>query len=392
MEGALDIKREFSKLFLAYYSEKKLTKNIVNSINLEESVASIKDSEKTLSLRLSGQLIIGILRIFIKKCIFILSELELFLSKPFDQVQEHALKEQITTTTQYITLSDHKSRMLSIEEDYSLASISRSHRDSIEVGRNLASKDSITLNEINYTPKSLATGSVHELEFGDNLLQDITPARSMHELEPIEVNTPAISFHVSTPGTFMKKIKNTPGKFRSRKDANTVQEIEKNSETLTKSHLMLKKNKIALDAFSLFHKNMFEIPDELKELYNINTNQETRVIIQEAVDDNIYNFQDDQDIQMGDHQIQQEDEPLVYQAIEKNVINYELSWTESSEELLKIIKAKGKKKSIKFTSLITDNKKKSVRIFSDLLLIASKGLAQIIQYNHFGEIFIKSIN
>ena len=201
MELALLPKGEFSKIFLAYYSEKKLSKTIVNSIDLTVSVNSWIESDKTLSLRISGQLILGILRIFSKQCAFLLSEIEDFLKS---SIAIQVPKEPINAITQHITLSDTKRRVISLEDAFSTSSFLKSSRGSIEVGRNTLARDEVTLNEINYTPRSLLANSAHDLEMTENFLQDITPNGSIHELEPIPLDTPGLSVHLNTPMTQKK--------------------------------------------------------------------------------------------------------------------------------------------------------------------------------------------
>ena len=403
MDIVLHQKGEFSKIFLAYYSEKKLTKAAVNSIDLTKSVDSMIDSEKTLSLRVSGQLIIGILRILVKQCTLLLLDLEEFLSHSSDPNPKPVDKEPITAITQNITLSDRKKRLISLEDTFSTSSFVKSSRESIEIGRNTAQKDAITLNEINYTPRSAIASSTHDLDPAENFLHDITPADSMHELEPMAIDTPEIAIDLSTPATQHRralfkekeKARSSAKKYKPKRDLQTIQEIATDPDLLRKEHQMYGGKTMALDSTNLFFKHVLEIPNELKELYGGNMewgksggkgveSAGAEVENAQEVDQHREDFQDNQDL-----------EPLTY----ANEGNEEMAngdardvqpLTDVSEDLLKIIQSKPKTKKILFESIVGKDRNEAAKAFYSLMIIASKGLVVIEQETYFDNILIKS--
>ena len=247
----------------------KLTKNIINSVDIVSSIESFKSTEETLSLRISGQLILGLMRIFLKKCVYILSELQDFLTQPSVSKSTH-LKEQITATTQYITLSDRKQKLITIEDTISASSLLGSAKESIEQGRNLVLKENITLDEINYTPRSIHSQIMHELTPAETFLQELTPLQPIKDEEMPNVDTPAISLNIATPATIRKtpRAVSSRHKYKIKEDKATSEKSFVEYAQISKQHAVYKENSIPLDSLTLFHKCLLNLPAELKEIYN----------------------------------------------------------------------------------------------------------------------------
>jgi N terminus of Rad21 / Rec8 like protein len=387
MELAFQKKGEFSKFFLAYYSEKKLTKSIVNSVDISSSVSSLIESQQNLTLRVSGQLIIGIVRVFLKKCLFILSDLENFLAFSIAKNYDVAAKEPINASTQYITLSDRKRNVINIEETLSVGSFIPSARDSIEIGRNTANRGEITLEEINYTPRSAVLSSLNDLEPIEDFLQDVSPARPVEDLEVPAANTPAISVHISTPGTMRREARVQVNAYKVKNDSKTTEENYGAVNEPKREFKLLKAKKMNMDSVTLFHKPYLNLPDELKELYLFKPFHDPPALHNNEpemeLDGKDYSPHTNNDLIEPDFNYDDEN-------INNNRLQTHQQLTGSYENFLETIKNKSNGKKIEFVSLVTNDRKAASRSFYDLMLIASKGSGFVYQKSYFGKILIKT--
>lgn len=379
MELTLFKRGEFDKIFLACFSEKKLTKNIINNVDINHTVQCIKKTDNSLTLRSSGQLVIGILRIFLRKHLILISELEEFMQNFYDY-QQIAQKIPTHAPVHNITLQNKKRVVPSIDDTFSASSYLQSTRGSMEVGRNTANPQEITLAEINYTPRSQVP-SIHDLEFEDNLIENITPAGDIFPAEPTDLPTPSINLSTMTPGTVKRALRYTPSKYKAKIDKDTYEEYVQDSRPLTKQHNRYQMKKINLDSLSLFIKPIIYLPPELKELYTPGLYNTRITDIQEELPMDIPIEQDYIEPQI-------ENEPYIEPEIPKQDLQQDSQITNSCIDLLSNVK-QVRRKNINFSQLCPKEREGAARAFYDLMILSSKSMVSISQKGDFKDILIK---
>jgi hypothetical protein len=385
MEVSLYDKPEFSKLFKAYYNEKKLSKAVINSTDISSVASDLAETCKTVSLRQSGQMLIGLLKILFQKSLLILNELEEFLqSFAMTPKKEQKYKKNVKMT-QMITLNPKKA-LLAIEDSISVGSYGASTRGSIEIGRNLADLNAITLNDVNYTPKSVQP--IVELDDAASMMQEDSPNLEYQDPDLIQIDTPKITTAQQTPARKTRVLKRIPV------DKKTLIKKNKKNENIVKEHLKIAVDMIGLDSFELFHKNIIFLPNEVQEKLK-ELKEETfefgNLESPERMDQDFEQVGMNLEVQENNHEVQRIDE----QDLENNKNEEIFERGENDESLLiqrsgrlleTIRKKKGK---VKFSMIHSNERLDTAQKFYELMMLANKGKVSLEQKGFFGEIFIK---
>lgn len=207
MEIIKDPRQNLSKVWIAAHWDKKLTKHTVLAHNIQESVDTIKSPENALALRIAGSLLFGIVKLLLKKVVYIMIEAEDLSNQvtfTFNNQTGDKSKPGIATArNNLITLSNRKSRksLQSFDGMISTASIMNTTQPSIEVPRNIASRDQITMRDLELTPLSGKYSAEKfrniQIDMSSNFLDDV--AETLHEsqlgmdLNP-EINLTPLAF------------------------------------------------------------------------------------------------------------------------------------------------------------------------------------------------------
>lgn len=360
---------------------------MINSTDIPSLTLDIVESSKSISLRSSGQMLIGLLKILYQKSQIILQELEEFIQSFASTPRKSQKYTKNTKLTQLITLNPKKA-LLAIDDSYSIGSYIASTRGSIEIGRNLADVGSITLNELSYTPKT--ERSIVELDDAGSVMQIDSPFIEYQDPDLFEIETPKLTTNRQTP---MSKAKAVRNKVRAKVDKKTLMKVRKDErEGLVKEHLRLDTWQMGLSHSELFDKPLITLPAELTEMF-----KELKSETYEFGNDDLNNFTPNQglaesgmkidfDMQsMGNDANQYINDEIIYENTNKEE-EYERLKERSKELLSSVQKKKGK---VKFTSICSKDRFDAGRKFYDIMMLASKGSVNVFQPGYLEEIFIK---
>lgn len=355
----------FENLLKAYFTEKKLTKSLINSTDIQVIATDLSKSLENMTLRRSAQLFLGLLRIFHHKFVIILSEIEDFF-RSFEITPKKSGKSGKTLTTQLITMNPKKV-ILSFEDNFSNKSFASSTRDSIEGFRNLADPSSITLDEVNFTPKSIK--SFPELDDAGSVMQIDSPLLDLQELEPDLMDTPKLSVKMMTPARSVQKRKMKIRMNNKTTLNGAVKELGK------KEHLVIRSKEMSLGVEELFKKPILPVPEEILWVFNevrIETFEFGNEGVDEIVNEN-ENYERTSELNVENNEEQRETED-----------NEGAKRCEMLLEQLKTLKGR-----VNFTRLAVQDRKEASKTFYDLLVLANQGQVKLEQKGFNREIFIK---
>lgn len=188
MDIIKDPKQNLAKVWIAAHWEKKLTKNVVMNHSIKESVNTLIAPENALALRLAGSLLFGIVKLLLKKVVYLIAEAEDLSNQvtlSFNSDEPKPRPNATTVRSNTITLSHRKARtsLQSFDGILSAASILNTTQQSIEVPRNIASHDKITMREFDLTPLSGQFSAEKfrniQIDMSNNFLEDV--AETLHE-------------------------------------------------------------------------------------------------------------------------------------------------------------------------------------------------------------------
>jgi hypothetical protein len=188
MEIIKDPKQNLAKVWIAAHWDKKLTKSVIMNHSIKESVSTLIAPENTLALRVAGSLLFGIVKLLLKKVVFLIAEAEDLSNKvtlSFNSNESKSKPNATTARSNTITLSSRKARtsLQSFDGMLSAASILNTTQPSIEVPRNIASNDKITMREFDLTPLSGQFSAEKfrniQIDMSNNFLEDV--AETLHE-------------------------------------------------------------------------------------------------------------------------------------------------------------------------------------------------------------------
>jgi hypothetical protein len=188
MEIIKDPKQNLAKVWIAAHWDKKLTKSVIMNHSIKESVSTLIAPENTLALRVAGSLLFGIVKLLLKKVVFLIAEAEDLSNKvtlSFNSNESKSKPNGTTARSNTITLSSRKARtsLQSFDGMLSAASILNTTQPSIEVPRNIASNDKITMREFDLTPLSGQFSAEKfrniQIDMSNNFLEDV--AETLHE-------------------------------------------------------------------------------------------------------------------------------------------------------------------------------------------------------------------
>jgi cohesin complex subunit SCC1 len=201
MEISLDSKSSLSRMWLAAHWERKLTKSQITSHDIKESVSAMINPSETLALRVTGHLLLGLVKIVSKKAAFLLGELEETLEQLQQGFKTNAAEllkaAGITALPKDITMSARKPPPALDSYDDPLSLIT-SQRSSVERPRYIADRAQITMSESETTPLAAryTLKAMRESQFGtsQSFLDDVENSReannqmSLFEVTPAEMD------------------------------------------------------------------------------------------------------------------------------------------------------------------------------------------------------------
>jgi len=262
MEMQLEIQNNplLGQMWLSAHWDKKLTRTVIKNYDIQSSVRVLKTSKALLALRTCGYLLFGLVKIYYKRVYVIIYELETQL-REFNSVEPKKPKEY------NYKKPPGKPKKLPKEFPAVRDSV-ESARKSVEIPRNRASYDQITLSEKNYTPASLQVqeGKLSELEASDSFLDDLKQsAQFQDEYLPVEIDPLHLEFTPKSLDHPPKRTKKTLRNTRTHSykkyffvDENTqisgYEKLNRGSSDILKTHAFAFERENSLDANSFLHK------------------------------------------------------------------------------------------------------------------------------------------
>lgn len=207
----------------------------------------MKSPQTQIRLRVSGHLLLGVIKLFYRKALLILSEIEAMVID-IDNNKEQAKAASTKAASAEINMSAKKPKPLTyFENSLSASSLLQSARSSVEIARNRASKEEITLKEINYTPRSLRYStelkSKEGLDIADNFLDDVASSMRFEEDMQLEsyVLGPEMDLEMSDfvmPQPLIDKEKDSTDKISLATPKIAIKRAKKKSEKVEKHKSM----------------------------------------------------------------------------------------------------------------------------------------------------------